>query len=148
MENFKKELQQRLILASIYCTLVAVVLVGGIVYTPAVGSEDVNDFISGFDLGFCIGIEIFALISIGRYVAALRNGETLRRLYITETDERNQLIKAKTGGTGINVIILGLIVGALVAGYFNGTAFFALFGAAFFAGLVKAACKLYYSKRY
>lgn len=60
-----------------------------------------SDFIAGMSLGMCVGIAMVAIFYIIQMTLALRNEEKLKKLYISETDERIALIRTKAGGTGI-----------------------------------------------
>ena len=133
MERFRKTLKQRILLASLYC-LAVLTIIAFRVFRP--GDLHVSDFIAGMSLGMCVGIAMVAIFYIIQMTLALRNEEKLKKLYISETDERIALIRTKAGGTGIVFSICGLFLGAMVAGYFSAAVFFTLVGAAIFVTFV------------
>lgn len=148
MEKYKAELQKRLRIAVLYNAIVLILVASGVIHMVTGSSEQVNDYISGFNIGFFIGVQMVMLFHMRKYHAAIKDEEKLRQLYIIENDERNQFIQAKIGGAGMNMIICGLVVGTIVSGYFNETVFFSLFGAMLFTVAVKLVLKVIYAKRY
>lgn len=85
MENFKKKLKTRMIIGSVYCCLVPLL---AIVLHFSVGET----LSSGFTLGMATGIAAVVLFFVIQYAHALKSEEKIR-LYIAETDERNQYIQ-------------------------------------------------------
>ena len=141
MEKFRKTLRQRMLLAGLYCLLVLAVIAFK-VFRP--GDAHVSDYIAGMSLGMCVGIAFVAIFYIIQMALALRKEERLKKLYISETDERLSLIRTKAGGTGIVFSIGGLMLGAMVAGYFDAAVFFTLVGATLFVSLVVGCLKGFY----
>lgn len=86
--------------------------------------------------------------NMGKISAALKDEEKLKKLYITENDERHQYISAKIGGIGINIVIGCLTLGAVISGYFHEVVFFTLIATMLFAVIVKLVLTLVYSKKY
>ena len=145
MEKFKKALRLRMLLAGLYCLAVLAIIAFG-VFRP--GDAHVSDYIAGMSLGMCVGIAFVAIFYIIQMALALRKEEKLKKLYISETDERLTLIRTKAGSTGIVCAISGLLLGAMVAGYYSAAVFFALVGAAVFVALVLGCLKGYYWLRF
>lgn len=145
MEKYKRTLQFRLICAGIYSTAVLVLLGIGLF---SGGNAQVNDFIAGYSLGLCIGIDLVVIFYIRKYIVALRNEEMLKKLYISENDERIQMIGSKAGSSAIAAAIAGLLAGGLVAGYFNEIVFWSLIGAALFVTFVFLTMRVYYCRKY
>ncbi len=145
MEKFKKTLRTRIAFSVLYCSFVLVLMGLGVFHT---GGERVSDFISGFRLGVCLGVEFVAVLYIIKSGMALRDEEKLKRLYIKETDERIQMIRSKAGSSGMFVAMGGLMLGAIVAGYFNNVVSLTLIGASVFVSLVMVLLKVYYLKKY
>jgi predicted membrane protein len=145
MEKFKKTLKIRMLLTGLYCLLIVALVALGL-FRP--GDAHVNDYIAGMSLGLCTGIASVAIFNVIRMALALRNEEKLKKLYVSETDERLSMIRTKAGGTGIVFSIGGLLLGAMVAGYFDAAVFFTLVGAAMFVTLVVGCLKGYYFVKY
>lgn len=148
MENFRVELKKRILVVPIASAVIILVTVLGIIYKAEGSNEGVSDFISGFHFGFTIGILGVSIVLAIKYAIALRDEEKLRKLYIKETDERTLYIQSQIGGAGINIIIAGLAIGTVIAGYMNEVAFFTLLGAVFFTGAVKITLKVFYNHKY
>lgn len=67
----------------------------------------------------------------------------LKKLYIKENDERTIMIMQRTGAIGINMFIIGLGFGTIIAGFFNEIVFFTLLVATLVTSLVKGLFKIY-----
>jgi hypothetical protein len=110
--------------------------------------ENLNDFILGFQtvlFTFLVCTMVFFLV---RNFVTLKNPDQIRKLYIIETDERTALIRQKVGSTGMNIIVYGLIIGAVVSGSINHIVFLTLLGSCFFVGIVRGSLKLYYRNKF
>lgn len=148
MEKFKKKLQTRLALSALYSAVILTFLVLGVFRMTNGSNGHISDFISGFNFGGCIGVQCVMLYFMGKYIGALKSEEKLKQLYIEEHDERNLFIAAKIGGAAVNLIIGGLALGTIAAGYINETAFFVMLAAVIFSVFVKLAFKLYYRRAF
>ena len=73
----------------------------------------------GLSLIHILGLLAVVIYYMNKYRRALKSEEKLQELYIEETDERQQYINAKIGGTGLNISILVIALAMLVANYFN-----------------------------
>ena len=142
MEQFKK----KLIVQQCYLTIGLIGLIA--VFLFSLNHESmpsaVGHFIGGFQTGISIALAGAFLFLSYRTLAAIKNSDKLRKLYISETDERVLLIRQKSGSAGMNIVMYGLTIGAFIAGNFNDTVFFTLLGACLFVGLVRGFFKLYY----
>lgn len=147
MEKFRQTLQLRLRLAGLYNAVFLMVVASGFVHLNNGGNGHLQEFIIGCNVGFCIGIQLLVIYYMGKYSQALKSNEKLKKLYIYENDERRKLIKAQVGGVGINVVIGGLAIAMIGAGFFNNTVFFAFLGALIFSALVKGTLKLYFNRK-
>jgi Fe2+ transport system protein B len=110
--------------------------------------ENIRDFILGFQTGIFIFLVCMLVIFIIRNVAAIANAEKLKKLYISETDERTLFIKQKTGSIGMNIILYGLIFGAVISGSIDYTIFLTLLGTCLFVAIVRGFLKLYYRNKF
>lgn len=146
MEKFKNDLKNRIILQSIYVSIVLLLIVFGVFDMVTGSTKNVADFISGFNFGICISVELVAVYYMTKYTKALNNEELLKKLYVEENDERNKMIQTKIGGIAIDIILGGVIIATIVAGYFNEVIFFTLLGVTAFMVLTKLCLKIYYNK--
>ena len=149
MDEFKKKLKSQ-----------QVVLTAGLLFACAAlglsrhyvkeisASEFLQGFVAGFQVGIVASIFGILIVFIMRNIRAIRTPERLKRLYISETDERNLFIKQKSGSAGMNIIVYGLAVATAVAGNINDTVFFALLGACLFVVSVRGFLKLYYRNKF
>ena len=117
MEQFKKKLivQQR------YLTIGLIGLVAVFLFSLSHESSPsaIRHFIEGFQMGISITLAGAFLFLSYRTLAAIGNSDKLKKLYISETDERVLLIRQKSGSAGMNIIMYGLTIGAFIAGNFN-----------------------------
>ena len=148
MEGFRKTIKKRITVYTVYCAAVLIVMAFGMLDVINEREGFTGGFISGINMGAFTGIELLVVTSIIRFYRALKDESKLKQLHIAETDERCRFIRAQIGGTGINVIIGGLALGTVAAGYVNETVFFTLCGTLVFAALVKAVLKLIYASKY
>ncbi|MBS4538814.1 hypothetical protein GOQ27_10080 [Clostridium sp. D2Q-11] len=124
MEVFKETLRKRV--RFFFFVLIFATSITSILTVNRNRLPNVPEFIKGFQVGVFIGLSLIILYFISNYIATLRNEEVLRKKYIEETDERNQLIVYKSSqGIYVGMLIL-LSLATVVSGFFNGTVFFTL----------------------
>ena len=149
MEQYKKSLKGRIALLGIGIAALIALLVltqSGVMSTAS--SAEFSDFLSGFQMGVLvavIGIFIFVIV---QYARLLGNEEKLKAEYYSENDERKKLIMMKTGGNAMYVCAVVILIGGIVAGYFNEIVFFSLAGCALFLLIARCALKIYYHKKF
>ena len=147
MEQFKTTLKRRLYAMTGYAVALAVLVCLGLFRPMGGNNEETQVFMAGFNAGlFAVAIGVL-VVSAVKYRAALKNEGKLKALYITEHDERLLAIHTKIGGTGMQVILFGLLGATIAAGFLNQTVFFTLLGALLFGAAVKAVLKVYYTRR-
>ena len=132
MEQYKTTLKRRLYGVAGYCAaLVALICLG--LFHPAGGdSEEINAFLSGFNVGLAFVAVGMAVIMVVKYAAALKDEAKLKALYIVEHDERLGYIHCKMGGTAMQIVLYGLLAATITAGFFSQTVFFTLLGTLLF----------------
>ena len=150
MEKFKEklELQLRIQAAKLLCAGGAISIGYGLAEASFPQSIHIQSFISGVQFGMMIGLFGVLFFYVVRNLRAIRNPERLRKLYISEIDERKQFIRQNSGTAAMEFIIYCFAVGAVVAGNINATVFFTLLGACFFVICVMGALKLYYKNKF
>jgi hypothetical protein len=149
MEEFKRKMKWRQITLGLASTvaLSAIFLTSRLIEAPVRG-DSIDGFIDGFQTGFTLAFFFIVMFFMLRNLTALKDPDKMKKLYISETDERKLFILQKSGSDGMNVIIYGLSVGTAVAGNFNDTVFFTLLAALFFVISVRGFLKLYYRVKY
>ncbi len=145
MEEYKKKIKNRQILLN-------TALLGtcsSLLLTRNFGNGTrTSDFIAGFQTGIAIGLLVLLIAFIVKYSVALKKEEQLKKLYISETDERKLLIHQKSGSIGMNITMFGLATATAIAGNFDDIVFFTLLGACLFVCLIRGVLKIYYFKKY
>jgi hypothetical protein len=144
MDAFRKTISRRLWTGRIFVLLV---LVLNIAQRFIDFESVVPDNIFAFSLGVTLGAEFLGILLLAKYSKAMREEEKLKELYIAETDERNMMIRTKTGGVAINIIMGVLVCAILVAGVWSEVVFYTLFATLLFVALLKGTLKLYYKKK-
>ena len=104
-------------------------------------------FIKGFQLGAFIGLELFLVAFISKYMRARKDENRLKKMYIEENDERTGLIVLKAGSLGMVIISSGLGIATIIAGFFSATVFFTLMSALFFVLVVFYTLWVYFAKK-
>lgn len=141
LDEFRNTLKLRLRLAIVYNSLVVVFLAAGNYLHERFNAPD---FAIGFATGIFIGLEFLIVFYMVRYRAALQDDAKLKAMYIKENDERKQYIMTKIGSAGLNLVVGGLMLGALFSCFINMTVFVTLLCTLFATFLIKGALKLYY----
>jgi len=141
LDEFRNTLKLRLRLAIVYNSLVVVFLAAGNYLHERFNAPD---FAIGFATGIFIGLEFLIVVYMVRYRAALQDDAKLKAMYIKENDERKQYIMTKIGSAGLNLVVGGLMLGALFSCFINMTVFVTLLCTLLATSLIKGALKLYY----
>lgn len=150
VERMKEIIRRRLIVGSFLVSGVGILIALQVynMFRPFVGGENYADFLSGVQLGLLIGVDLVAVFFLAKYLGLLKDEKRMRESFVQENDERNAAIAAKVGVSSYGFTSVGLVVAAVVAGYFSIGAFVALLGAMVFEVLVRLALYLYYSRRF
>ena len=148
MDEFKKQRMNQLVVLSKEFLFACVALLLSRYYVKEISaSEFSQELVSGFQVGIVASLFGIIIIFSIRNIMAIRAPERLKKLYISETDERKLFIRQKSSYAGMNVIVYGLAVGTAVAGNINDTVFFTLLGACLFVVSVRGFLKLYYQNK-
>ncbi len=147
MEQFKQKLRQRVIYI---CTMLIVfsLIMASLMLFLNHDDTHISDFIRGFQAGIFLTVEIVLVYYTVRYSATLRNEEALKKIYIEETDERTLMIQQKSGSVGMELVTFGLVVAAVISGYFDQKVFLTLLGAVAFVVIIRLMLKLYYRNKF
>lgn len=152
--KFDEESMKQTLLRRIYALCAALGLLGlltGVrIYLPhstAVGGEWYTGFIVGWQMGVLAGLMLFGVFYLVKYLAALHDPDKARAVLIAERDERNLFIEQKVGKSSYKYVIAGLLLAAVIAGYFSAAAFAALLGAVALEAAVRIALRAYYMRK-
>ena len=141
LDEFRNTLKLRLRLAGAYNGLVVLFLAAGNYLHERFNAPD---FAIGFATGLFIGLEFLIVVYMVRCRAALRDDAKLKAMYIKENDERKRYLMTKIGASGLNLVVGGLVLGALFSCFINMTVFITLVCTLIATSLIKGALKLYY----
>ncbi len=155
MEQYKAKLKlgQRItaaaaVLLMIFSVFFALGERGVVNITPIAGDSHWQSQWRGFVSGASAGVAALMLFYLIRTARALRNEETLRKLYIKENDERQIQIWTSARALATQIFLLGGLAVGIIAGYFSMTVSVTVLGCTVAHSLIAAACELYYSRKY
>lgn len=147
MSNYRNAIKNRLIVLAI-CTVLSVALVYvGTLFTAQAEtptSTFTDGFTKGFPLGLFSGFVAIMIFLIVRCIRALRSEEYLKKMFITENDERKTMIRQSAMGKSFFFTAGFLVVGVTVASFFNTTVTLTLTAVLTAHVLTGAVLKLYY----
>lgn len=106
-----------------------------------------NDFIFGFVYGLLIGMELFCVGKVIKINKARDDYSLLRQMYIEENDERQILIRLKSGYPILTNLSLAIFLFAILAGFINKVVFVTLLSVGVFQLLVSKAIRLYWRRK-
>lgn len=145
LDSYKKSLQERgaglIILTCL--SLITVLVLNFYVRVAIPEKEDLTDCATGFFIGF----EFACVFILARFFKAIRNHEVLKIMYLKETDERNILIRTKSGFPLVAYLSTALFLIGLIVGYFNYTAFLTITAVAIGQILISLILKLYWTQK-
>lgn len=153
MESYRRKLKIQNIfsLAGMVIALALIVLVN--VYLPRAGyvlpSADARwrGFWNGFISGVSSAFILLTLMGLVKNIQALRDEKKLRAMYIKEHDERTREIWYRSAANAYWFEAMGMLLAAVVAGYFSPIAFLCIAGCLIYICVIRLVLKAYYSKK-
>jgi hypothetical protein len=142
--NFRKTINLRIALVTLFNSIFGLI---GLFSRYLDFDIAVNELVWSLSLGLMCGTILIGVYILAIYIRALRNDDLLQKLFISETDERNILIRSKTGGMAINIIMAALVLATIVSGVFSEIVYFTLLMTLLFVAIIKGALKLYYRSK-
>ncbi len=148
MEKYKNRLKKNLIYMGFMLILGGITVICGLLgffekYRP---EGNFGDFLSGFQAGVFIAFMLIGVYYNVRFLIALNNDETLRQMYIRDTDERNIKISEMTGIKLQKSVCYPLLLASVIAGYFSAEVFFTLISVILFISIITIVRKVYFNK--
>ena len=151
MDVYKKTIKNRVIMLTL-CTVISIAVVYcGILFADkaeTAASTYFDGFSRGFPVGLFSGSCVLMLFFIVRYIKALTNEAFLKKLYITENDERKKLIRQSAMGKSFFFTIGVLVVSVTVASFYNTLVAITLAAVLSIHVLAGVFFKLYYFLKY
>lgn len=145
LQNYRKEIARRISLLVVFCViaLLAIVLGADFLKDISLGTTDRTDYV----LGFFTGIELVCVFYMGCLIRAYRDEKYLKEMYTKETDEREILIRMKSGKDIVPILSLVIAVIACVMSYVNYEVFIALTAVAIAQIIITLILKIYWSNK-
>ncbi len=145
LEKYKKEIGFRISILLLLCILALLAVVIGNFYLKYTFplKEDMTDYV----VGFFIGLELVSVFYMSIFMKAYRNRDILEKMYTKETDEREIVIKMKSGENIIPIFSMIIVIVSLIVAYISYEAFLALMIVAIVQIIFSKLLKLYWSKK-
>ena len=145
LEKYKKEIGFRISILLLLCILALLAVVIGNFYLKYTFplKEDMTDYV----VGFFIGLELVSVFYMSMFMKAYRNRDILEKMYTKETDEREIVIKMKSGENIIPIFSMIIVIVSLIVAYISYEAFLALMIVAIVQIIFSKLLKLYWSKK-
>lgn len=118
------------------------------IIVPIAGDDHWTSMWNGFIMGAAFGIMAMFIAGIVANARALRSEGALKKLFVKETDEREQSICTAARSAGARIFLAGGIVAGIVAGYFSISVSITIIACVFVHSLLCGALKLYYDRKY
>lgn len=145
LEKYKKEIGFRISILVLLCMVALLAVIIGNFYLkykfPL--KEDVTYYVAVF----FIGLELVSVFYMSMFMKAYRNRDILEKMYTKETDEREILIKMKSGENIIPIFSMIIVIVSLIVAYISYEAFLALMIVAIVQIIFSKLLKLYWSKK-
>ncbi|WP_340017559.1 hypothetical protein [Paenibacillus sp. FSL H3-0457] len=145
MDKYKIKVKTRKNVLSLVAAATLLIYVGLIFYRG--GLPDLPSFIKGFHTGAFIGVEVAIAFFLVRYIKASKNEAELKKQYIEENDERSVMILQSAGTLSTAIILIGLGIASVVAGFFNSLIFYTLLTCLLFVLIVFFALWMFYARK-
>lgn len=145
LEDYKKELANRIRVHVILCVVALLAILFGNFYLkerfPL--TQDATNYV----LGSFTGLEIVNLFYISTLIRAYKNEAALKDMHTKEPDEREILIRMKSGAQIVPLLSMLIVIISLIVAYLSYEAFIALMAVAFAQMLISQILKTYWSKK-
>jgi len=141
MDEYKSKINRRMTFMAV-CSVLIVIL-----YLSAKQVIEAPNQI-GFVTGLCIALEVLILGYLTKLFFSSRSENGLKKLAVSEGDERKALILQKTSRVGIVIYAVGLGLATVVASFINETVFMTLMGVLTFMALIKIILRVYFQRKY
>ena len=145
LQNYRKEIARRISLLVVFCVTALLAIVLGAVFLKDISPSkaDTTDYV----LGFFTGIELVCIFYMGCLIRAYRDEKYLKEMYTKETDEREILIRMKSGKNIVPILSFVIAVIACVMSYVNYEVFIALTAVSIAQIIITLILKIYWSKK-
>lgn len=156
MEQYKEKLRiQNFFLAtgSILLILFAITGIGSefgwfSLLQPATGDNHWQSTWYGYLTGVSCGLGALMIGGWVRNLRALKNESKLKKMYVTEHDERTLQIWTSARNTAMQILLIIGLVASVIAGYFNRTVSITILVCLFVSSFTSLILVIWYSKKF
>ncbi len=142
MEEFRTKLQRKTTIVTVLCCLLPIITIAAKMFFKLE-----NDFSSGMTLGICCGSMLVVVYYLVRNFMILHNEEKLKKLYIEQTDERNEAICKEAMKTSSFILIIVFGIASIITGFIDQTICMTLCAVIYTSAFVTVVVKKYYSSK-
>lgn len=151
MEKYKKSLIHSAVQTTLLCILLIVVYI--LFESPALSGflpseSDNKEYASGLRLGALTGFLLITAFYMIRTIFVVHKPEKLQKMYIKTNDEREKLIKQKTGLATFIITLYCLLFALMVAASYSLAVCKTIVVIIYGMGLIYAGSNLYYRHKY
>ena len=155
MEQYKEKLKITNLFLIIGCIILAIFAVLAIgselgwfhILKPVAGDSHWHSNWNGFITGASCGVLGLLLYSLIRNRQALKDEKKLKKLYVEKHDERTIRILTLARNTAMQILLLGGLVAAVIAGYFSITVSLTILACIFTGSVTSLLLVYYYNKK-
>ncbi len=147
MEAYRLVVKKRIRMVTLF-TLFVVALILSMHFFVLKSVNGASGILFSFLEGFAIGLDAVALVITIKSRNALKDETKLKAMYNEEHDERKAFIKQKAGIPVMTGAAIALMLGGVVAGYFDSTVCYTMAACGMFVVLYQIALKLYYQTKF
>lgn len=145
LDSYKKEIKKRISLMIIFCSVALIIMLICNFYLK--GRLKIDSRLVDYTIGFFTGLEIVCAFYIGMLKRTYYNAEMLQKRYLKEIDEREILIRTKSGANIIPFLSMIIVIISFVVVYFNYSAFVTLQAVAMFQMVICFLLKMYWKQK-
>ena len=116
-------------------------------FTPMAGDSHWHSRWNGFVTGAATALLILMVLILARNLKALKDEKALKKLYVTNHDERTAEIYKSAHSAAYRTFLLVGLVAVIVAGYFNVTVSLTILACICTAAVMGLLYKFYFSKK-
>lgn len=149
MEKFKKDLQFRIKISLSGVSFIAALVVGVFRFFPTFAGTvaGMNDFMSGVIMGCMVSVQIILLRRAVVAKEALKDDDSLNKLYVRENDERKRYIEQRAADVTIQITLYALIIGLIISTLLNEWMFITLLVVTLAIGLLYRGSEFFYKRK-
>lgn len=149
MEHYRDSLKPQTIMQATGAAILLVfnvLSISGII-SPSPAANTWNAVWTGFISGASAAALLFLLVGMIMNIQAMKNEEKLKKMFIKANDERTMEICYRSAHTSYWPDVIGLLLGAVISGYFNPVISVTCIGCLMYICIVRVILKLSYSRK-